>query len=98
MKKITKATLKSFVKKNKGQLFINVTSSFDGMTDGCESVKGGFRPEQTTDFEKNTLGVKGIWLVGSSRDYFRPYNDEGFEGIEVYNCCGRFVVAVKKAA
>lgn len=47
---------------------------------------------------ENTLGYQGIWLVGSSRDHFSPYEDENFTGFEVYNCCGSFVVAVKKEA
>jgi len=33
IKKITRATLKSFIKKNKCQLYVKVVSSFDGMTD-----------------------------------------------------------------
>lgn len=98
MKKITKATLKSFVKRNNGKLFVNVKSSFDGMTDGCESRNDGFQPQRSADFEANTLGIAGIWLVGSSRDYFKAYDKDGYEGIEVSNCCGYFIVAVRKAA
>lgn len=33
-KKITRATIKSFVKKNKDQLYISNKSDFDGMVDG----------------------------------------------------------------
>ena len=98
MKKITKATLKSFVRRNDGKLFVNVKSSFDGMTDGCESRNGGFQPQRTADFADHTLGIAGIWLVGSSRDYFKAYDKDDYEGIEVSNCCGYFIVAVKKAA
>ena len=39
MAKITKATVKSFIKKNIDDMYINVRSSFDGMTDGLESNK-----------------------------------------------------------
>lgn len=98
MTKITKATLKSFVKKNREQLFVNVKSKFDGMTDGCESQNGGFQTAQPTNHEAHTLGVKGIWLVGSSGNYFKPYSEDGFEGICVSNCCGHFIVAIRKAA
>lgn len=99
MAKITTATLKSFVRKNREKLFINVKSSFDGQVDGCEPCHAGFQVAQQSDRqEKHTLGVKGIWLVSGSRDYFRPFDQDGFEGIEVSNCCGRFIVAVKKAA
>ena len=102
-KKITAATFKSFVRKNAANLQINVKSSFDGMTDGCEQRNGGFGPVKSyRDYseyifdaaDKHTLGAAGIWLVGSSRDYFRPFNENGMTGIEVSNCCGRFIVAI----
>lgn len=103
--KITKATVKSFVKKNFDNLYINVTSSFDGMIDGCRSQHDGFTKVKSSvklftvfssnDCNEHTLGIAGAWFVGQSRDYFRPYNENGFTGIEVYNCCGKFVLAVK---
>ena len=96
MKKITLATVKSFIRKNSNNLFINVKSSFDGMTDGCEPCNNGFMvavPAQ--DHIENNLGINGAWVVGSSRDYFTPYFKDGFSGIEVYNCCGKFILAVK---
>lgn len=43
MSKITKATVKSFIKKNEGNLYIRVKSSFDGMTDCVQQLEGGFR-------------------------------------------------------
>lgn len=98
-KKITKATFKSFVNKNRASLFVNVTSSFDGMTDCCESRNGGFREAKVDPLknaEGHTLGVNGIWLVGQSRDYFTAYESAIFTGIEVYNSCGCFIVAVRK--
>jgi hypothetical protein len=96
MPKITKATVKSFIKKNQGNLFINVKSEFDGMTDGCERRNAGFVPaKETWDHLINTLGVQGAWFV-DSRNSFRAYEDETFAGIDVYNCCGSFVLAVKK--
>lgn len=96
MKRITKSTIKSFIRKNANDLFINVKSSFDGMTDCCESCAGGFRRIQEDSVHTDyTLGVKGAWFVGSSRDYFRPYSENGFTGYEVSNCCGRFILAVQ---
>ncbi len=95
-KKITLATLKKFVRDNSGQLFINVKSSFDGMTDGLEWLNGGFGAAiETTDHIDHTLGIKGAWLVGSSRDYFGHYNDNTYSGIEVSNSCGHFIIAIK---
>ena len=97
MKKITRATLKSFVKKNKSNLLLKVNSSFSGMTDCVESVEDSFSPatEDKRNTE-NTLGMNGVWLVGDSRDYFTAYDDGVYTGIECYNCCGSFILAVKK--
>jgi len=83
MKKITKATFKSFIKKNEGKLFIQCVSSFDGIFDGVEYVH-------------DTLGYNGIWLVGGSRDYFTAFDNGDFTGYEVYNCCGSFIIATQK--
>lgn len=96
-KKITKATFKSFIKKNKEMLFISVESRFDGMSDMVEQRKGGFKIA-TFDAGNNdsTLGINGAWLVGSSRDWFTAYENEDFVGINVYNCCGSFTIAILK--
>jgi hypothetical protein len=95
--KATKTTLKSFVKKNAGSLFINTRTSFDSMVDGCTETKDkGFRPaEETSRNTENTLGVNGIWLVGRSNDYINHFSKDGFTGLEVYNSCGHFFVATK---
>ncbi len=96
-KKITLATLKSFLRKNEGKLYINQKTNFDSMVDGCVSCNGGFKPaEKTAHSIDYTLGYKNIWVVGRSNDFFKPYEDPNFEGIEVSNCCGRFIVAIKK--
>ena len=97
MSKITKATLKSFVRNNSENLFVKVSSSFDGMTDCVESVNGTYK-KVTINPEKancsHTLGVSGIWLT-NSKNYFSHYEKDGFVGIEVYNCCGCFVVVTR---
>jgi hypothetical protein len=94
--KITKATFKSFVNKNRARLFIRCKSSFDGMTDCVEQVRNPkFRPAQPSELaSENTLGINGVWLVGQSRDYFQEIAENGMKGIHVYNCCGSFDVAV----
>lgn len=56
------------------------------------------RLEDCTFNSPNTLGYIGVWLVDSSRNWFKPYEDDQFQGIEVYNCCGSFIVATPKAA
>lgn len=94
--KTTKATIKSFIKHNEDNLLINVKSSFDGMIDGCAYYNDGFtKAQKTPDNERNTLGVLGAWFVNGSRDYFTPYNVNGYCGYEVSNCCGHFILAVK---
>jgi hypothetical protein len=122
VKKITKSTFKSFLKKNEGKLFIQAVSDFNGMTDGVEYVHSSKRVWKSltrrvlkeTDYaygaergrtaqqvedsvlaNENTLGYDGVWLVNGSRNNFAEFADNGFRGIEVYNCCGSFVVAVK---
>ncbi len=97
MSKITLSTIKSFVRKNGPALHILTRSRFDGMTDGCESTGDReFTPVLPSDIhaEKHTLGIAGAWFVGSSRDYFTAFEKDGFQGYEVYNCCGHFTLAV----
>ena len=95
-KRITLATIKSFIKRNREDLMINVRSRFDGMTDGCETVKGGFKKAiPTTSHLDNTLGIDNAWFVGSGRDNFYPYEKDGMTGYEIYNCCGTFILATE---
>lgn len=102
MSKITLTTLKKFIKTNRTNLLIKNMSDYDGMADGVRDCNNkGFRVAVPTDSQNDhpshTLGIKGIWLVGNSRDYFTAFNDvsAGLNGIEVTNSCGNFVVAVK---
>lgn len=95
MSKITKSTIKSFIKKNFDNLYIKVKSEFSGMTDCVEAVQDDFHKVMKDDRIHNTFGIAGAWFVdGSGRNFFREYNDNGFKGYEVSNCCGRFVLAV----
>lgn len=96
-KKITKATFKAFIKANKNNLFVLHKSTFDGMTDSVGQLKGvPHKIEETNEHIEHSLGIKGLWLVGQSRDYFKHYEDEMFIGIEVSNCCGCSVIAIIK--
>jgi hypothetical protein len=59
------------------------------------SANKSFSPIQSTDYHENNLGFSGVWLVGGSGNYFREYIDsDGYVGINVYNCCGEFTVAI----
>jgi hypothetical protein len=95
MKKITKSTFKSFIKKNRAALLVSRPSSFDGMVDGIVSNDAGFKPAEEDGFMTNSLGIKGVWLVNGSRDYFEHYEQGGLVGIRVHNCCGTSIVAVR---
>lgn len=97
MSKPTRATLKSFLKKNLERLYVLEKSRFDGMVD-CVMPTGenGFTPARKADYvHENNYGIAGVWCVGGGRDYITPYEKDGFKGFEVYNCCGHFFVAVK---
>lgn len=83
-KKITMATLKSFIK-NAGDLFVETKSSFNGMIDGTEYFKD---TKMVPVAKADAIGHKGVYCVGGSRDYFAYKERDGYVGIEVYNCCG----------
>ena len=95
-KKITKATFKSFIKKNEGKLFTVRKTRFDGMTDSVENTGSEISPAVKTESHvDHTLGLAAVWLVGGGRDYFSHYEKNGFVGIEFYNSCGSGIVAVQ---
>lgn len=97
-KKITRATAKSFVRKNRAMLFIKAKSSFSGMSDMVEyDSKASFKIAKHNESNFNhTQGVVGLWLVGGNGDRFNHFENDDFVGIEVYNCCGSCILAVLK--
>lgn len=97
-KKITKATFKSFIKKNLDNLYLKTKSSFNPMCDGVEYMgKADFlKADLAKSYSENNCGIEGVWLVGSSGNSFELFDSELFEGIEVYNCCGSFILAKPK--
>lgn len=100
-KKITLATVKAFIRKNRAALHIASLSDFDGMTDCVEtSADKSITPALSVETGRecsNNLGILGAWFVGGSRDYFRAVNVGGFSGFEVSNCCGSFQLLAKAA-
>lgn len=99
MAKITMATVKSFIRKNEGKLYIRTKSSFDGMVDGVRDCPDrdwslALAPDAGHN-HSNQLGIHGAWFVGGSRDYLQPITDGEFTGFHVYNCCGSFDLAVR---
>lgn len=97
MKKITLASVKSFIRKHNQEMFINLKSEFDGMVDGCVSQNNGFvKAEIDTFHPQCTLGIKNAWFVRDSNDYFKSYEDSKYVGIEVINSCSHFILAIQK--
>lgn len=103
-KRITKATVKSFITRQSkaDNLWIMRKSDFSGYTDCVESISNPTFVKTSVNanvegwIAENTMGVDGAWFVGSSRDYFEPFEDAEFTGIKVYNSCGSFILAAKK--
>ena len=97
-KKITLATVRSFIKRNLKDLNQQTLSRFDGMTDCVQrNENAAFRPADIEKFdEKNeaTMGIPGVWFVRGSRDYFTVINTPEWVGYEVYNCCVSWQVVV----
>jgi hypothetical protein len=101
-KKITLSTIKSFIKKNEGNLWINILSDFNSQSDCVESVKTGWAKatkdttqSKDSSYYEATMGINGAWFVRGGRDSFNPYNENGFSGYEVFNSCGSFLLAIK---
>lgn len=95
--KITKTTIKSFIKRYADKLYIKQLNHFDGMVD-C------VMPVNNSEFEfagiskkpsNYNLGVDGAYFVGDSRDYFTAYQDSEYVGYEVSNCCGNYLLVKK---
>ena len=96
MTKITLTTIKKFIKENKDKIYIQNITHFNGMTDGIDNCENQnfYLSEQTEIKQKqygrdNTLGLKGA--------YFVFFNENNFEGYQVSNCIGHFVIATKVA-
>ncbi len=97
MTRITRATVKSFIKKHADNLYIDVRGSFDGMDDAIAFDKGhGFvKAVPSKRNAENTLGIEGAWFVLGGHDHFEAYEDDnGYKGIAVSNCCGYFTLAI----
>lgn len=101
-KRITRSTIKSFVRKNRDNLLIKVKSSFNGMVDGVCDVQDDFDPIVSDDRDdctsENTLGISGAWLTlsrGFGGDRYTAYSENGLQGYTISNCCGSFILAVR---
>ena len=107
-KKLTVASVKSFIRKNREYLLVETKSHFDGMQDMVAECEGGFCEATARSYYdretgkevevskdcKNTLGIRGVWFCG--RDWVSRFETELVEGFEVSNCCGTWRVAKLK--
>jgi hypothetical protein len=91
-KKITLATLKSFIK-NSTELFVQVKSSFNGMIDGLEWNSDNDLIPVSKD---KAIGNAGVYCVGSGRDYFNYIENDNYYGIQVINSCGNSILWTNK--
>lgn len=101
MTKITLATLKSFIKREsqKNNLYIKKLSDFNGMRDCVEETNPEvvqISPGIINLEDSHSLGIKSLWLVGSSRDYITSWSKGDYTGFEVSNCCGSQILAAKR--
>lgn len=96
MKKITKATIKSFINKNIDNLFIKIEDRFDGMVDCVMPVEDEFHPIVKIEYNDYNMGINGCWFVNESRDWFKTYEDDKYIGYSISNCCGSFKLVVNK--
>lgn len=97
--KITRATFASFVKKHRAELLIKHEGGFDAMTDGwSHSEDRAFGPVQEphNNHPEYDFGIRGAWVLRSSRNLFQLFENETLIGISVYNCCRSFVIAIAK--
>lgn len=86
-KKFTRASLKSFIKKNINSLYIKEKSSFNGMSDCVEEKEDFFTKVDSSKIDFNTkysFWISWLWLTWS-RDFFTIMEDWT---IEICNCCG----------
>ena len=91
-KKITMATVKSFIAKSKN-LYIEKISDFNGMSDMVEFYDNNKLIETT---QENALGRDGIWTVGRGNDFFKFMESETHYGIKIFNSCGSGIIWTKK--
>jgi hypothetical protein len=92
-RKITIAGLKSFIRKNRDDLYVKTLSDFDGMTDCVQPVEMDFvkvNPNCIDFADNTTLGMPCVWLVCAGRNYCYMWDDES--GISVHNSCGSWEI------
>ena len=90
IKKITKATVKSFIRKT-DKLFIEKRSSFNGMSDMVEFNENSKLIETS---KEDVLAIGGVRIVGG--DLYKFIETDTHYGISIYNCCGDGIIWAEK--
>ena len=95
-KNITAITVRSFVKRNEGKVFIKKTAEFDGMTDCIEQISDNWHEAEYCLDIRRGIGLQGVYIV-DGRTYYFAYEDSEFVGYRYSNCVERGIIAVKRS-
>ena len=95
-KNITAITVRSFVKRNEGKVFIKKTAEFDGMTDCVEQIMDNWHEAEYCLDIRRGIGLKGVYII-DGRTYYFAYEDSEFVGYRYSNCVERGIIAVKRS-
>ncbi len=96
--KITRSTIKKYIKDHKYCLYVKPISSFDGQTDGVIGIHANWTEvnHNDIDFKKEySYGIPYAWFTPTGNLY-EEYEDIDMKGYSIYNCCGAFLLANKK--
>lgn len=94
MKKATIATVKSFVKKNYGDIYSKSTYDHND-NNGHYDDKKFIHNSYSDNHPEYKIGLSNVWIV-SDKNFVQPYDDAEYAGYRVSNCCRTFIVAIKK--
>lgn len=95
-KNITAITVRSFVKRNEGKVFIKKTAEFDGMTDCVEEIMDNWHEAEYCLDIRRGIGLQGVYII-DGRTYYYAYEDSEFVGYRYSNCVERGIIAVKRS-
>lgn len=95
-KRITKATFKSFIRKNADRLYVRTSWEFNSIDDGYHSsVDYGFTPAAVRVLNNDPMDLEVVGVkLAHDRNFFLPFNDKGLVGYAVINFYGKFIVAI----
>jgi SAM-dependent methyltransferase len=99
-RRLTLADFKRFIAKHRARLLVLHESDFSGHDDCVSTLRGDFapaRPDTKFNDDRYTLGIAGVYLVDGGGNRFRPWISADLVGIQMHNCCGSCVVAVRRS-